>query len=344
MKAREGDLIRTKSNVIFDVKGTVHPPNKVIAFPRFIPSATGTRKGKDNTYGKVYSLSERFKYLQESHPDLIVFDPVFGETLCEVPKKQIAQLYQPNEKLQQLRTTKNLTPLETKALKLAMELKEKAGIPWSSIGISGSIMAGLTTRTSDIDPLVYGSENSRKAYRALQQLCGEADSGFKPYSQTELHALFDFRSKDTQMSFEDFELVESRKAFQGMFMGTDYFVRFVKDWREVTEQYGDVRYQNSGYTKITATIANAEEALFTPCSYQLKEVQVIEGPHLAPIWEIVSFRGRFCEQVPTNSTEPITIEAQGKLELVTDNRTAKQHYRLIIGNKPTDYMVIRPSE
>ena len=45
--------------------------------------------------------------------------------------------------------------------------------------------------------------------------------------------LFDFRSKDTIMTFEDFAEVESRKAFQGKFMETDYFVRFVKDWQEI---------------------------------------------------------------------------------------------------------------
>ena len=64
----------------------------------------------------------------------------------------------------------NYSTLEGKALRLATKLKEKADIPWSAIGVSGSIMAGLTTATSDIDPLVYGVENSRKVYAALQEL------------------------------------------------------------------------------------------------------------------------------------------------------------------------------
>jgi predicted nucleotidyltransferase len=337
MKAREGDLIKTKSNVVFDVKGLVHPANKVIAFPRFIPSPQGTRQGKDALYGKVYSLGDRFKYLQENHPDLIVFDPVFGETLCEVSLDQIAEHYQPPEKLASLRKSKNLSPLESKALRLATTLKEKAGIPWSAIGISGSIMAGLTTEKSDIDPLVYGVENSRKAYTALQELLKTSDSDFKPYSRWELQTLFDFRSKDTQMSFEDFTAVESRKAFQGMFMGTDYFIRFVKGWPEVNEQYRDVCYKNSGYAKITANIADASDALFTPCTYKLKEVAVIEGPKLSPIKEIVSFRGRFCQQ----ATNDESIEAQGKVELVTNKKNSSEHYRLIIGNKPSDYMVLK---
>jgi predicted nucleotidyltransferase len=337
MKAREGDLIKTQSNVVFDVKGLVHPPNKVVAFPRFIPSPVGTRQGKDALYGKVYSLGDRFKYLQDNHSDLIVFDPVFGETMCEVPINQIVEHYQPPERLASLRASKNLSTLENKALQIATTLKEKAGIPWNAIGISGSIMAGLTNEKSDIDPLVYGIENSRKAYTALRELLRTENSGFKPYSQAELQTLFDFRSKDTQMSFEDFVLVESRKAFQGMFMGTDYFIRFVKDWSEVSEQYGDVCFKNSGYAKITANISDAQDSLYTPCNYKLSDVAVVEGSKLTPLTEIVSFRGRFCEQAVVGEK----IEAQGKVEMVTNKNNSSEHYRLIIGSKPSDYMVLR---
>ncbi len=337
IRAREGDLIRTKSNVLFDVKGTVHPRDRVVAFPRFIPSPTGTRKGNNITYGKVYSLDERFAYLKEHHPDLIVYDPVFGETLCEVPVDQIAQLYQPSEKLAQLRTAKKRSLLEEKAYQLAIRLKEKADIPWSAMGISGSIMAGLTTSTSDIDPLIYGVENSHKAYKALQQLRSIEGSGFKAYTEAELKTLYDFRNKDTHMSFQDFQAVENRKAFQGMFMGTDYFIRFLKDWNETDEQYGDVCFENAGYCKITATVENSEDALFTPCSYQIGKIEVLEGPKLTPISEVVSFRGRFCMQ----ATDGAQIEAQGKTELVTEKKSGKTHYRLILGNKPQDYMVLK---
>jgi predicted nucleotidyltransferase len=336
MRAREGDLIKTKSNVVFDVKGLVHPKGKIIAFPRFIPTPQGTRQGKDSTYGKVYSLDERFKFLQENHPDLIVFDPVFGETLCEVPVNDIAEHYQPAEKLALLRTSKHLNTLENKALRLVEALKKEADIPWSAIGISGSILAGLTTEKSDIDPIVYGEKNCQKAYTALQKLLKDKGSEFKPYNRPELQDLFDFRSKDTQMSFEDFVLVESRKAFQGKFMGTDYFIRFVKDWSEISEQYGDVCFKNSGYAKITAKIADSSDSLFTPCTYKVENVKVVEGPKLQPIQEIVSFRGRFCEQAKNSEA----VEAQGKVELVTNKKNLGEYYRLILGNKPSDYMVL----
>jgi predicted nucleotidyltransferase len=337
MQAREGDLIKTWDGVVFDVKGTIHPADRVVAFPRFIPDPQGNRKGDGATYDKVYSLQDRYQYLQKNTPDLVVYDPVFGETLCEVPTEQITAIYHPNEKLAQLRDAQTRSPLEEKAYRLGAALKEKAGIPWEAIGISGSIMAGLTTATSDIDPLVYGVENSRKAYRALQELRETKGSGFKAYTPSELGALYDFRVKDTQMSFEDFSLVESRKAFQGMFMSVDYFIRFLKDYKETPEQYGEVAYQNSGYCKITATVTDASDALFTPCSYGINEVRVLDGPKLEPISEVASFRGRFCMQATVGER----IEAQGKAELVTDKRSGHKHYRLILGNKPQDYMVLQ---
>jgi len=339
MRAREGDLIKTRSNVVFDVKGLVHPESKIIAFPRFIPSSQGTRLNKVGAYDKVYSLGDRFAYLQENHPDLIVFDRVLGEEMCEVPIAQVAEHYKPEEKLQSLRKSKSVTQLESKALQLAETLKKEAYIPWNSLGISGSIMAGLTTEKSDIDPLVYGTEKCRKAYAALQRLLKKADSGFKAYSREELQVLFDFRSKDTQMTFEDFVMVETRKAFQGKFMGTDYFIRFVKDWCEIGEKYGDVCFKNIGYAKIAAKIADSTDSLFTPCTYKLQNVSLVEGPKLPSIAEIVSFRGRFCEQAENGET----VEAQGKVELVTNNKTGSEHYRLILGNKPSDYMVLKKS-
>jgi len=336
MKAREGELIKTKDNVIFDVKGFVHPPNKVIAFPRFIPSPQGTRGSQKELYGKIYSLSERFKFLEQNSPNLIVHDPVFDETLCEVPIATIQEHYEPIEKLRLLRTSKKLGDLERKALQLAESLQEAAGISWSAIGVSGSVLVGLQTPKSDIDPVVYGVENCRSAYAALENLLKDNASKFKPYSREELQALFDFRSKDTIMSFEDFARVESRKAFQGMFDGTDYFIRFVKDWSQINEQYGDVCYKNSGYAKITATIADDSEALFTPCTYKIENVKVVEGPELEPIQEIVSFRGRFCEQAKKD--ERVTV--QGKVERVINKKKEREYYRIILGNKPSDYMVL----
>ena len=155
MQAREGELIETKDGIIFDVKGLMHPPDKVIAFPRFIPSTKGNREQKEVKYDKIYNLQERFKFLKKNAPSLITYDSIFDETLCEVPIENIKRHYNPINKFEKLRKSKKTIDLEKKAVDLLTIIKEKANIPWKALGISGSILVGLYNLNSDLDPVIY---------------------------------------------------------------------------------------------------------------------------------------------------------------------------------------------
>jgi hypothetical protein len=334
-RAREGDLIENAGRVIFDVKGLVHPQDRIVAFPRFIPDPTGNRRRRNTLYGKVYSLSERYKFLEQNLPQYLIHDSVFDETLCEIPVCDAKKHYEPVERLRQLHSSKKLNRLESQALQLTEMLKENANIPWNTIGVAGSILVGLHTESSDIDPIVYGFENCLKVHIALKSLLNDEHGAFKPYTREDLKILFDFRSKDTASSFSDFVRTESRKVMQGKFMGTDYFMRFVKDWNEVDETYGDVRYKNVGYARIKAAIMDDSEAIFTPCEYGIGDVRVVEGTEF-PISKIASFRGRFCEHAQKGEK----IVAQGKVEHAKDSTHQNEYYRILLGNKPSDFMVL----
>lgn len=336
MKAREGDIIETFDGNIFDVKGLIHPPRKVIAFIRFTPDPKGDRKREGLTYRKVYPLHERYELLQKRFPQYLVYDQVFNENLCEIPTKAVKKHYKPVDRLREIRYSMKLDKIEKKALQFTNLLKETAGISWRKIGISGSILTRLHTKDSDIDPIIYGSENCRKIYWALKTLLKNNESLVKPYNLEDLKKLFDFRSRDTVTSFEDFVRTEYRKVLQGKFMGSDYFIRFVKDWSEITEKYGMVRYSNEGYAKIKAKIKDDSEAIFTPCTYKIENAKILEGTFTSiPIEEIVSFRGRFCEQAKTGET----VVAQGKVERM-QSEEGRMHFRLLLGNKTSDYMIL----
>jgi predicted nucleotidyltransferase len=336
MKTREGDLVETGAETFFDVKGLVHPLDAIIAFIRYFPCKEGKRKRGGVGYGKIYSLLERHELLRKRFPQYLVYDRVFDETLCEVPIGDVKKLYRPVEKLQELRSLRKLDPLERKALQLAELLKEEAKVSWESIGISGSIMVGLHTADSDIDPIVYGSQNCRKVYLALEGMLKSGHGGIRPYTLDDLRALFDFRSKDSYADFESFVRTESRKVMQGKFLETDYFIRFVKDGKEIDEAYGDVQYKNVGVAEVRATIADDSEAIFTPCVYKISSVQVLNGLRAEDIEEIASFRGRFCEQARVGES----VIARGKLEHVTDNLRNREYFRLLLGNKPSDFMIL----
>lgn len=335
-KAREGDFIETSEGLIFDVKGLVHPPNRIVAFLRYFPDKKGKRTRNGISYSKIYSLAKRYTLLKKKHPEYFAHDPVFGERICEVPVDAVEKHHKPTMKLRELCNSHRLDTTETLALQLAELVKETAKIPWNTIGISGSIMVGLHTPSSDIDPIVYGSENCQRVYSALKDLLSETRGVFKHYTQKDLSVLFEFRSTDTKMNYEDFVRTELRKVSHGKFLQRDYFIRFVKDWNEYSEEYGDIRYMNVGYSRVRATVVDDSESIFTPCIYKIDDLQVLGGSQIDSIEEIASFRGRFCEQARKGEV----VVAQGKVERVTDHRERREHFRLLLGNRRSDYLIL----
>jgi len=334
MKAREGDLIETIDGNIFDVKGLVHPRERIIAFIRFTPDPNGDREKKGMTYRKVYPLQERYELLRQKFPQYLVYDQVFNEWLCEVSVEAIKHHYQPINYLRKLHQKRQLSQFEKATLLFTELLKKKAKVSMNALGVSGSLLVGLNMPKSDIDIIVYGSQNCYKVYDSLKKIVNDRDSLVKSYSMAELKLLFDFRSKDTSMAFEDFVRTESRKVLQGKFMNHDYFVRCVKDWNEIDEQYGEVKYQPKGYAKIKANVTDDSQMIFTPCHYKIDNVEIVEGSKVEAIQKIVSFRGRFCEQARKGEF----VMAQGKVERV-EKKGEEEFYRVLLGNKVSDYMI-----
>jgi predicted nucleotidyltransferase len=335
VKAREGDLIESVDGIVFDVKGLVHPPNRVVAFIRYVPDPEGNRERDGTRYSKFYNLSKRYALLKHKYPQYLVEDPVFNTLLCEVPFADIKQHYQPAQGLQNLRNRKDLDEAETAALRFMEIIKENSGVQWSKLGVSGSILVRLQEPSSDIDLVVYGSDAGYRVAETMKQLFKNKDSPIKAYDLDGLRELFDFRSKDTDVSFEDFVRTDSRKVSHGKFMGKHFFIRFVKDLNEISEQYGSIIYKPEGNAKIKATVADDKEALFTPCSYKLANVKTLEGTKAEHVEEIVSFRGRFCEQAKSGET----VIAEGKLERL-QQKGKRDHFRLLLGSKPSDHMIL----
>jgi len=169
MKAREGDLVETIDSNIFDVKGLVHPKERIIAFIRFTPDLNGDREKKGMTYRKVYPLQERYELLRQKFPQYLVYDQVFNEWLCEVSVEAIKHHYQPINYLRKLHQKRQLSQFEKATLLFTELLKKKAKVLRNALGVSGSLLVGLNMPKSDIDIIVYGSQNCYKVYEFLNK-------------------------------------------------------------------------------------------------------------------------------------------------------------------------------
>ncbi len=332
LKFREGDFLQIKDGAIFEVKGLLHPPERVIAFIRYIPDPNGNRNLDGRSYKKVYSIEKRYEILKKIYPHILIYDDVFNEYLPEIQHSSIIHSFLPSRELSSLRKKARLDDIQKKALVFIKILKREANMGWNDIGITGSICIGLYNYTSDIDIIVYGKENCLRVHNVMQNLL-KSKENISNYDIEGLKKLYQFRVKDTIMPFEDFVKHESRKNLQGMFDGKDVYVRCIKDWDEIGENYGEVIYEPQDYAKIRAKIIDDSESIFTPCTYKVNDVKIIEGNKVNDLKEIASFRGRFCEQAKNGET----VIAQGKIERVIN--THEDHHRILLGNKPTDFMI-----
>lgn len=331
LRVREGDFVESKEGWIFDVKGLVHPPDGVIAFVRYVPDEQGDRARRGVKYRKIYDLSERYDFLRKHRPQYLRYDKVFDAWLNEVPVDDVTHHYKPQQKMRHLLGNTHLDTVETQTLDFVKLLHAGAHTSLKHFGVSGSVLVGLHSPLSDIDLIVYGRENSVAVRDVLKKLFQEEEA-VTAYGREELRSRYNERQRSTPVSFNDYIFHESRKTFQGFFGGREFFIRYVKEWGEVTERYGDTVYRNAGYVTVKGRVVDASEGLFTPCTYTLADVKVMAG-ETALVTEISSFRGRFCEQAARGEW----IVARGKLERVT---TQKQtHYRLLLGGSPSDYMV-----
>jgi len=334
VKAREGDFIETVEGLIFDVKGFLHPPDRVIAYLRYLPDGRGTRQRNGIKYRKVYDLDARAYLLARRWPHYLYRCPVFNREVQAVPLDNVKSHCIPTERYAELRQKADLDPQERLVIGMVETLTNQTGISSSKIGVSGSILVGLHAAESDIDLVLYGTEASRQTHARLKSLLETRSEGFSPCGASDLRKLYKQRSLASAISFETFVRHEQSKVLQGTFRGTQYFIRCVKEWDELHEEYGDRKYYPIGMATLSATIVDDSESIFTPSTYQILHVELTGGAAIKPPSQIVSFRGRFCEQALIGER----ILAKGTLEKVVEKRG--ETHRLVIGEDPRDFLTV----
>ncbi len=332
--ALEGAAVETAAGLIFTVKGVVHPPDRVVAYLRYVPDERGERLRGLKRYRRVYSVTEREEALGALGLSYRVDDPMLGVPVEAVPWGDVTRVYDPRERLQRLRDTGSDGALAEDALALAELLRDAAGVPGTALGLTGSLLFDLHTADSDIDLVVYGDGECRRVHAALTRLLGDPSSAVRRPRGEELAAIHAMHREDTPLSAADFARLQAGKVNEGRFAGRPYFVRFVKLPGEAPERYGDPRFAPAGRALVEARVVDDRDALFTPCRYGIGEPRFLEGPRMADLGEVVSFRGRFADQARTGQR----VRACGALERVVW-RGRPDTTRLVIGGRPGDYLL-----
>ncbi len=333
----ESFYLETRDGLVFAVKGHEHPPDRWIGVLRYVPDSNyGDRIRNEQAYRRLYGFAEQEERLQKDFPQYLSYDPVFQTRLQSVPRLLTRRIYDPRLRLFELIQAQKRTSIEEDAVDFADLLRKEAGIPSYCIGITGSLLIGLNTDNSDLDIAVFGAHNSVAVYLALRKLVeSKSCKELSRLDPKKMEDLYRERSADTEMAFYQFEKLERGKVNQGVFRDRTYFIRFIKEPGEIGYVYGDQSYQKLGRATIRALVSDDREAIFTPCRYLLSRVHSLQGPSLPDLAEIVSFRGRFCQQARVGDC----VIATGSLERV-QHRSGTVWHRLLLGGSREDTMLV----
>lgn len=338
-KVRTRDFIYTTDDLLFASTNYVHPDNRYISFLRYIPDSEGDRERNGKKYRKV-SSDEAYTFLRENYPDYLYFCDVTNVEMMGVPHEKVKEIIKPDKRLAQLRADfkagKELKNPEimAKLMDVSDFFHYVAGVPYENLGISGSILPGLHKEdVSDIDFVIFGLENHRKAMKAFR------DNKNKPVYIEEIdkeiqlngiedefwQRVYDKRMKDSSLTFDEFRWYENRKGNRGTINGTLFDILCTRDYDEISGTWGDTVYEPQGISQIECKITSALGAFDNPSLYTIEDLKIIDGIDV-PIKEVVSFTHTYAGEVVDGEE----VVAKGKVEKVIKNGK-DSHYRLVVG-------------
>ena len=336
---RTRDFIYTSDDLYFASTNYIHPEDKIISFLRYIPDKNGDREKDGKRYRKVGS-DEAYTYLRENYPDYLYFCDVTNVEMMGVPLDKVKRVIKPENRLMGLKKTVESggdvrnPELISKLLDISDFFHYLAGVPYENLGISGSILPGLSKDdVSDLDFVVYGLENHRNAIETFKKYRGE-DVYIKEIDKTlKLEGItddyWDFvynkRMSDSSLTKEEFKWYENRKANRGTIDGTLFDILATRDYPEISGEWGDTVYEPQGIAKIECDIVSALKAFDNPSTYTIKNAKIIEGKDF-DLSEVVSFTHTYAGEV-VDGEHAI---AKGKVEKVIVNGETS-HYRLVVG-------------
>jgi len=272
---------------------------------------------------KLYT-SKNYKTFIEvfrgNFPDYIYYCPLRKKELITTPLNLIEEVFVPKDCLENLRKIDDLDSLQTKALNLLDLISEASDVCLQDFGMHGSIALNMHSPESDIDFVVYGSENFRRVENAISEL---VNAGKLVY-------LFSNR-------------LDKARKFQGRYMNKIFMYNAARKPEEIETEYGSTRFIPIAPVKFQCTVIDDTESIFRPATYKIKNYKSLESTSELQIDKIpdrvVSNIGCY-RNIARNGSE---IKVAGNLERVEIIKTGKIYHQVVVGTATSEEEYIWPT-
>lgn len=325
MDIRPRFFIKTKDNLFFAVTAYHHPDTHYIAFLRYVPDEEGERKLDGVKYKKVDSF-EAYEYVRKYHPDYLFDWNVEDKKMMGVLREDVDEILSPITRLDEIRNNGENNELFSKIRLLSEVFHTKAGIAYENMGVTGSTLLNLQDESSsDIDFIVFGQENHRRAIELYSKLKNDPDSPLDKINGNYWRQVYEKRIKDDSMTIDEFIWYESRKNNRGLIGGTLFDILFTKNYDEIVED-DEIYFKPLENIRIKCRIVDDKNSYATPAIYKVSDVEFLEGD-VVNIEKIVSYTHTYTGIVKNNEE----VIASGVCEEVTKKDSSKV-YNLLIGS------------
>lgn len=335
---RDRDFIMSPDGMFFCVIGNVHPPDRVISYLKYVPREEGfdSKWRKEGVaYGRIlphYSASgvlQTMEHLRRVQSRYLYLDPNLNIEMIAVPLSDVGFHFLPEERIREISSSSSRDPLEEKIFELASVISRECDLNAGALGVTGSVLLGIhSQRHSDIDLTVYGRESSRRTREGVKRLLDSESEGFERPKGSVLNSWVKEITKIHPLSPDVAKKLYRKKWNRGLFGNRPFSVHPIKTEADLTQRYGESRFEPLGLVTITCEVEDSADSMFLPCVYSIKNVRVLEGPDLAGISELVSYEGFYCDVASVKDE----ILARGKAERVVSTLDGSHHLRVLVGS------------
>ena len=173
---------------------------------------------------------------------------------------------------------------------------------------------------SDIDFVVYGTDNFRRVESAIERLVNTA-----------------------KLNYIVGNRLDAARKFQGRYQGKIYMYNATRQFDDVTVKFGQYKYTPLDQVRFQATVCSDRETMYRPATYKISGYKPQDPESELPIdkipVQVVSNIGCY-RNVAKQGSE---IKVSGKLEKVESTTSNEVFYQVVVGTATSEEEYIWPT-
>ncbi|MCL2135203.1 MAG: hypothetical protein FWH37_06580 [Candidatus Bathyarchaeota archaeon] len=331
----DGDTFLTIDGFIMNTFGYEHPKTHVFAFLKYIPAKFKDmfnvemlertwHYGKTELFRaeKLYTSKNYQSFIATFHknfPDYIFYDKNRDKEVISAPLNRISEVFVPRDRLVWLQNLPKKDELQNKALDLINLISKESNVPLSDMGLHGSLALNMHALHSDIDFVVYGTDNFRRVETTIEKLVST-----------------------NQLTYIIGNRLDAARKFQGRYQGKIYMYNATRQFNQITTKFDQYKYTPLIQVQFQATIINDQETMYRPATYKISNYKPLNSESelstdKTPI-QVVSNIGCYRNIAKQGNV----IKVSGKLEKVENITNNQVFYQVVVGTATSEEENIWP--